>query len=262
MGACTMLSGVLSVHAPALTALTAVHFVQITPAPAYARILQPELVRVSPDVVPAGSRDIVVGLIGRALTSARAVRFRDCTGDTATVRFVGAARPTVRVPARMLRSPCVLRVWLGGSMRDLPLVVADPALLTLPTPARPDPNDFHPWTGMFDTLCELDTTAAPSHRSVVAVFSDSAVSEPFVLGKNGHAVMRLASVRPQQLPISPGGSCQYVLLPGVEPADVQWGPHDIERFWIGTLTRGGRTIRDRQFLSDMVIEPSGPPDHD
>jgi hypothetical protein len=220
------------------------------------------LTGVTPDAIAARSADVVVALRGRALANAREVRFQNCTGDTARAAIVKGVRPTVRVPATMLRRPCVLRVRLSDSMQEVPLAVADAALSALPVPPPPDPNDFHAWSGRFNMLCEEDTATAPLFESLVAVTPDSVARGPFVLGKKQRVLMRVATVPPKQRPSGPSEGCVYIVLPGVTPDDVQWGRHDVEGFWIGMLAADGKTIRDRQFLSDMVQEPAGPTDRD
>jgi hypothetical protein len=136
--------------------------------------------------------------------------------------------------------------------------VADPALFALPVPPPPDPNDYHPWGGQFSTFCEADTTTSPPYHALVAVVSDSAIRQPFVLGKHKHVLMRLATIRPHTQPST--GQCLYVALPGVSDADVQWGPKDVEDFWLATLSPDGKSVQDMQFLGDMVTEPSAPLD--
>jgi hypothetical protein len=219
------------------------------------------LTHVSPDVIAAGPGDVVVTLRGRGLATGSQVRFQNCSGDTARAVITRGVALTVQVPAAMLRRPCVLRVRLSNSMQEVPLAVADPTLAGLAAPPPADPNDVPPWAGQFNMLCEEDTTTAPLFQSTVAVTPDTVARRQFVLGKGRRVVMRLGTAQPKQRPATPsGGGCFYVVLPGVTPDDVQWGPHDVEGFWIGVLEADGRTIRDRQPLSGMVQESAGPTD--
>lgn len=212
-----------------------------------------QLTGVRPDVVSAGALPVTVTLRGRALGSVREVRFQDCTGDTARVPLGGAAARTVQVPRAMLRGPCVLRVRIPDQMTEIPLAVADPATLSLSVSA-PDPDAVHPWRGQFNARCEEDTGDLPLLESEVALSSDSPLSGTFVVGKNRHALMRVAMRPPARRAPDSSEACVYLVLPGVAPEDVQWGPRDVEGFWIGVLDPGGRTIHDVQFRSDLVPE--------
>jgi hypothetical protein len=124
------------------------------------------------------------------------------------------------------------------------LAVADGAAFALPVPT-PDPDAFMTWSGLFNTLCDSDSTQTGLFRTLVAVVSDSALPQAFVLGKHDHVLMRLNTLQP---------------LPGVQEEDVRWGPDDVEGFWIATLGSGGRSIQDIQPLAYMITEPSGPLD--
>jgi len=137
------------------------------------------------------------------------------------------------------------------------LAVADPELFTLAVPT-PDPNEVHPWGGEVNTFCEMDSTTPPPHHTLVAIVSDSVIPQHFVLGKNNHVLLRLATIPSHASPST--GHCLYVALPGIEDDDVRWGPKDVENFWVATLSEDGTTVHDVQFLADMVREPSGPVD--
>jgi hypothetical protein len=179
------------------------------------------------------------------------VRFQNCTGDTARAAIAHGPTATVRVPTAMLGKPCVLRVRVSDSMVEVPLAVADAAVLTVPVPPS-DPNAYHTWSGQLNMRCEGDTTTVPLFESTVAVTPDSVARGQFVLGKHHRVVMRVATVPPKAHLVETTEGCVYIVLPGVTPDDVQAGPHDVQGFWIGILAADGKTIRDLQFLSDMV----------
>ncbi|MGE5230174.1 MAG: hypothetical protein ACM3NS_00435 [Deltaproteobacteria bacterium] len=185
-----------------------------------------------------------------------AVRLRNCRGQVTTVRVPDANHPIVVLPYALLAQACVLRVGIAGGGRELPLAVAHPTLFSLPVPT-PAPDEYHAWHGDFNTDCDADTPPVSPTYSLVAISSDSAIVQSFVLGKKRHVLMQVATLTPRIAPST--GYCLYVVLPGVAPEDVRWGPHDVEGFWLATLARGGG-IRDLQFLADMVVEPSGPLD--
>lgn len=213
-----------------------------------------QLTGVVPDVIPAGA-PVVVMLRGRSLAGAHEVRLQDCGGDTVRAAIVHTTATTVRVPASMLKRPCVLRVRLVDSMQEIPLAVADPTLLRLPGPPPPDPDATYPWTGQFNMRCDEDTTGASPFESVVAVTPDSAAHGVFVLGKGSHVVMRVTTRSPKVRRPDPSAGCVYVVLPGVDAQDVQADPNDVALFWIGTLASDGRAVRERQYLSAMVPAP-------
>jgi hypothetical protein len=243
------------------TSLRLPHVLVILLATLSSLVLPPLLhAQLSPAVISVGSTDAVVALPDWHLTHADSVQVQDCDGNTIITAPSRTTPARVRVPASMVRRPCVLQVGLAGAMQGLPLAIADPALLALPPVHPPDPNDSRAWSGSFDMLCDQDTTATPPHQSLVAVRSDSTIRAPFVLGKNERVLMRLATAEPLLRPDTSTEGCRYVLLPGVRSEDVRWGPDDIEGFWIGNLAEDGRSIGERQFLSDMVTEPSGPLD--
>ena len=220
--------------------------------------LQPTLTALAPDVVPAGSAATLITLKGRGFSLPFTVSVQDCNGNTTNLPVPDPKHPAVRLPPALLAHPCVLRLALTQAASGLPLAVADPDLYTLSVPLPPDPNEYHPWGGEFETFCELDTTPVPAHQDLVAIVSDSTLAQDFVLGKGTHVVMRLATILPATAPTT--GHCLYLALPGMTGDDVRWGPNDVEGFWLATLSSDGKSIQDLQYLADMVTEPSGPLD--
>lgn len=207
---------------------------------------------VTPDVISVGSAAVPVTLRGRGLLAGGVVRLQDCTGDTVRVTIVRTTHLSVTIPPRMLRSPCVLRLRAAESMQEVPLAVADPAILALPVPAALDQDAVRPWHGEFNRECEEDSTTTPVFQADVAVYADSQVPAQFVLGKGRRAVMRVRTVAPKVHAADATQQCWYVVLPGVVPDDVRQGPDDVESFWIGVLAEDGKSIHDVQWLSDMV----------
>jgi hypothetical protein len=210
---------------------------------------------VSPEVITTGATPARVTLLGQRPGGAE-VTIRSCDGSSTTLRSAAAV---LTVPATLRHRPCVLRLGLGGAASGVLLPVADPAVLALKPSAPVNPADVTTWSGRFSSLCESDTTAPPRGWSLLSLTGDSVPSETFVLGREARALMRLEQQAPATVGTS-GETCRYVLLPGIEPGDVQWGPKDVEGLWLATLSPDGRTLHDRVFLADMVSEPSGPLD--
>ena len=226
--------------------------------PAVAQPQTPRLTGVAPAIITTGSSAAPVTLLGRDLAGAE-VTLRACDGSTTTVRASTAKRAVLLIPATLRRRPCILRVALGPGSIGLPVPVADPAVLTLTVPAPADPVEMPTWSGRFSTLCPSDTTEPPAAHSLLAVTGDAVTRATFVLGREDRALMRVTMVAPA-VADDAGDTCRYLLLPGVDPSDVRWGPDDVEGLWVALLGTDGRALRERRFLSDMVTEPSGPLD--
>ncbi len=217
--------------------------------------------RVSPDVVPASAADVRITFTRGGADTVRQVRLTGCDRDTAVVRVTRRAAPEIRIPARVLLRPCVLRVRFGDAGFEVPLAAADPALFRLARVPAFDSEVYHPWGGIFNsTVCATAPRKFPERHAIVSILADSAITEPFVLGKRDRVVMRLVTLAPDEPFEPPNGCWGLLLLPGVEADDVRWDDLDIEAFWIGTLAADGRTVHHRQPLSGMVTEPSGPLD--
>lgn len=236
-----------------LAAVLALGAAVLAPLPS----LSPQLQGLSQSTVTTGTSDLAISLLGRDLAGVT-VTVRTCDGSVTPLRASTAGRPVIRIPAPLRRRPCLLRVALAPSETGLPLTVADPAVVGLTVPAPAEPGETG-WSGRFNMLCESDTTVPPPAHSLLAVAGDSVDRLAFVLGRKGRALMRVEMKAPPVAGES-GETCRYLLLPGVDPGDVQWGPEDVEGLWVAVLSADRRTLRGRQFLADMVPEPSGPLD--
>jgi|SRR5579864_2123061 len=212
----------------------------------------PALKSIVPDVVTAKQQNASVTLKGRRVSTVSVIRIVDCTGKSLALPLEDHIRSRVVLPASILTEACVIRIGLETGPL-LPVGVAEPELANLPVP-KPDPDGNYDWSGQFNLV--VDQVQVPQRASSVAISWQGKQHRTVIFGKGEHAIAHLTS-----LPAKPMGTdpvtAEYFALPGVEAEDVQWGPHDIENFWIGTLSADGKQIVDRQYLSEMVQEPSG-----
>jgi hypothetical protein len=214
--------------------------------------LRPSLRAIVPNVLPAGQAPACVVLKGQRLRNLGEVSVRDCSGQMLTVGVTKAAEPFVDLPAASIGRPGILHV---GSAEGgfLILAIADPALFKMSDPA-PDPSNDYDWSGRFNMV--VDDVQVPENASIVAISWVGKERRKIILGKEDKAIKQLEQVPAK--PIGPGPvTAEYFLLPCVDVSDVRWGAKDVEAFWIGTLSTDGTRIVDRQYLSEMVQEPSG-----
>lgn len=222
----------------------------------------PAISSVKPDFAVSGKRTAEVAIRGRSLAREQAVRVTDCDGKYITVKLNRSAAMTASLPASVLAKPCVLRIGPeDNAASSVPFAVADAQLAALRLPAR-DPDQYYAWHGEFNRLYDADQVSElniPAGATIVSVSIEGTAKPNFILGKDRVAVERLEPV-PSPAAINNGSNAVYLMLRGVREEDVRWGPQDVENFWIGTLSADGRTILECQYLSDMVVEPSGPLD--
>lgn len=222
----------------------------------------PAIVSVRPDFAVSGKQTAEVAIRGRLLVREQAVRVTDCDGKYITVKLSHAAAVTASLPASVLAKPCVLRIAPeGNAASSVPFAVADSQLAALKLPLR-DPDQYYAWHGEFNRLYDVDQVRElniPAGATIVSVSIEGAAKPNFILGKDKVAVERLEPVASPAAKRN-GSNAVYLMLRGVREEDVRWGPEDVENFWIGALSADGRTILECQYLSDMVLEPSGPLD--
>lgn len=220
----------------------------------------PKLVGITPDVVVSGSNPVTLHLHGTALAGLSKVTVLNCdrTHLDLPVKWE-ANKATLELPASLLSKVCVLRVSAGPN-DGLPVGVADPQLAKLKVPAY-DPDTSPGWGGMFNYVFGSAQPQLPnSDDATVGISFTNPMPQPvFILGKNGTSLFRL-QVLAQKNNDESDKSTLSLWLPGVRPGDVQWGPKDVEDFWLGTLSIDGSQIVFRQALADMVQEPAGTPD--
>jgi hypothetical protein len=161
-----------------------------------------------------------------------------------------------------LAKPCVLRLAPEGNpASSVPFAVADLQLAALQLPIR-DSDQYYTWHGEFNRLYDVDQGSElgiPAGATIVAVSMEGKAKPNFILGKDKVVVERLEPVA-SPAAMKNGTNAIYLMLRGVREEDVRWGPQDVENFWIGTVSGDGKTILECQYLSEMVLEPSGPLD--
>jgi hypothetical protein len=222
----------------------------------------PAIASVRPDFALSGKPTAEVAIRGPSLVREQAMRVTDCEGEYITVKLNHAATVTASLPASVLAKPCVLRIAPEGNpASSVPFAVADSQLAALKLPMR-DADQYYAWHGEFNRHYDVDQVSElsiPAGATIVAISIEGKAKPNFILGKDKVAVERLESV-PSPAAMKNGTNALYLMLRGVHEEDVRWGPNDVENFWIGALSADGRTILECQYLSDMVLEPSGPLD--
>jgi hypothetical protein len=222
----------------------------------------PAIASVRPDFALSGKQTAEVAIRGRSLAREQAVRVTDCDGKYITVKLNHGPTVTASLPASVLAKPCVLRLAPEGNpASSVPFAVADLQLAALQLPIR-DSDQYYTWHGEFNRLYDVDQGSElgiPAGATIVAVSMEGKAKPNFILGKDKVVVERLEPVA-SPAAMKNGTNAIYLMLRGVREEDVRWGPQDVENFWIGTVSGDGKTILECQYLSEMVLEPSGPLD--